>query len=297
MSAWYKSFGLASVLAVLSSSSAFCQDAAPLETTDAGSIFTIAPSEADSYIDVGAAVLTRPAYLGSNDQRTNIFPYLAAEYKGRLFLDPARGAGVYVVHKPKLQVTAFATIAGGRDADETGAFNDLVSIGSYETDAALDAAEDALEIKTSVLASASARYRFKYGLVEVTGAVPVTGDVEGFRTEISLASKIPYEPLGIAVYPGVRATYTSSDWNQVYYGINATQTAATGLDPFEADSDISVIGAFAFVRWDALSQSLGDDIQVIALANYNWLQGDLKDSPLTPDDHGLTAVLGVAKRF
>jgi len=257
------------------------------------SLFDIPQSEADSYIDVGAAILSRPAYLGSNTQETDILPYIAGEYKGRLFLDPARGAGVHAINDGKLQLSVFANVASGRDANETGAFNDLVSISAFTTDAERNAAEDALEIKTSVVASASARYLFKYALADISVSVPVTGDVDGMRTELSLATKLPFEPVGLRVFPGVRATYTSKSWNETYYGINAAQSAATGLQTFDTDGDISVLGSYILATWDGL----GDDIQLIGLLNYNWLQGDLQDSVLTPDDHGLSAVIGVARRF
>ena len=277
--------------------------ATPVVSTveDTGSIFTVAPSRAESYLDLGAAVLTRPAYLGSEEQLTNIYPYIGGEYKGRLFLNPAQGAGLYLINKEKLQVTTFATLASGRDAEETGLFDGDDSLAFAPDSPGREAAEDALELKTSVLASAGLRYRFKYALLDIAAALPVTGDAQGFRTEVGLATKIPYEPFGIAVFPGVRATFTSDDWNNVYYGIDAAQSAATGLDTFEVDGGLSALGATAFVTWDGLSEmlseNLGGGIQVIGVANYSWIQGDLKDSPLTPKDKGLLAVVGVAKRF
>ena len=261
------------------------------------SIFTVEEARAESYLDIGGAVLTRPAYLGSAQQKTNIYPYIGGQYKGRVFVEPARGAGVYAVNTEKLQVSAFATLGSGRNAEETGLFDDLAFTQGFADEAAEQLAKDALDLDTSVLASVSARYRFKYALGEVTAAIPVAGDVQGYRSEVSIATRLPFQPLGITIFPGMRATFTDSDWNNVYYGINAAQSEATGLNTFDAEGGLSVIGANLFLTWNSLSEMMGDDIQIIAVANYNWLQGDLKRSPLTPDDAGVLAVMGIAKRF
>ena len=258
-----------------------------------GSIFDIPEAEQKTFIDVGAAYLSRPAYLGSNAQKDSVLPYLAGEYKGRLFFDASRGAGVHAIHTPKLQVSAYGWLASGREADETGVFNDLRSINAFATPAAETAAADALELKSSFLASSSVRYLFKYGLVDLSASVPVTGDVDGYRSELTVTSKIPFEPIGLKIFPGVRATYTSSDWNNSYYGIDAEQSLATGLDQFDVGSGVSSLGSYVLTSWSVPKS----DIQLVGVLNYNWLQGDIKDSLLTPDDSGFSLVLGAAKRF
>lgn len=268
--------------------------AVPFGATAGESIFDIAESEADTFVDVGAAVLIRSAYLGSSETQTNILPYISGEYKGRLFFDPARGAGIYAIHKDKLQVTAFANIAGGRDGDDTGLFDRPEFADRFTTDEAREAAEDVLDVTTSILASTSARYRFKYALAEVNFSIPVTGDVEGYRSEINLATKIPFEPAGLKIFPGVRATYTSSAWNKAYYGVDAEISEATGLAPFfETESQFSVLGAYALTTWTVPNL----DVQVVGFVNYNVLQNDLTDSPLVTDKSGITAAIGLAKRF
>jgi len=273
----------------------------PAAAMSQDSIFDIPEPEQETYVDVGAAVLIRPAYLGSSETQTSILPYISGEYKGRLFFDPSRGAGVHAIHKEKLQVSAYANLAGGRDAQDTGIFDrselsdrftEPTEIENAETE--IENAEDVLDLNPSVLASASVRYRLKYALAEANVSVPVTGDIDGYRSELILTTKIPFEPIGLQIYPGVRASYTSSAWNKAYYGVDAEISDATGLTPFfETGNQVSVLGTYVLTTWEIPNM----DINIVGVVNYNVLQNDLKNSPLVSDKDGITAVIGLAKKF
>ena len=266
-------------------------------------IFDIPDSERETYIDVGAAVLSRAAYVGSEEQDTNIYPYLAGEYEGRLFFNPAVGAGVNLINDGTMQLAAIGTFASGRDADDTpfvfepdddAAVNVAASLPLPQT----DAVKDAFELDGSFVAGGHFNILLPVARFDVTAVTPVTGDIEGLRTDFALTTRIPIGPVFVA--PGVRATWTSDSWTESYYGFTSEQVdllAAQGLfspDFLEATEvdDAWTLGAHVLATWEVV-----DDVNIIGALNYSALQGDAKDSPFSPDNSGLTAVAGIAKRF
>ena len=273
----------------------------------AQSVFDIPDEEAETYIDLGAAVVSRAAYVGSEEDDLNIFPYAAGEYQGRLWLNPAIGAGVNVINNGVVTLSPFVGFASGRDADDTPFVFDPEDLDAGEvpgvaggvTPVALtDLTDDAFELDSSVTAGGLFNVLLPFARLDVAAVTPVTGDIEGIRSDISLTTRLPVGPFFFA--PGVRATWMSDAWVESYYGFTTDQVGllqaldfsdadiAAGLNP----DDAWTLGAHAIVTWE-----LVDDVQVIGALNYSDLQGDAADSPFSPDDTALTAVLGVAKRF
>ena len=266
-------------------------------------MFSIPDSERETYVDIGAALLSRAAYVGSEEQDTNIFPYAAGEYEGRLFFNPAIGAGVNLINDGSVQLAAVGTFATGRDAtdtpfvfepDDDSPVNIAPSLPLPKT----GAVEDAFELDGSFVAGGHFNVLLPVARFDVTAVTPVTGDIEGIRTDFALTTRLPVGPVFIA--PGVRATWTSDSWTESYYGFTTEQVnllAAQGLfspDFLEATDvgDAWTLGAHVLATWEVV-----DDVNIIGALNYSALQGDAKSSPFSPDNSGLTAVAGIAKRF
>ena len=266
-------------------------------------IFDIPDSERETFVDIGAVVLNRPAYVGSEEQDTSILPFIAGEYEGRVFLNPAIGAGVNLINDGNMQLAVIGSYATGRDADDTPFVFDPDDDSPVNVAASLplpltDATEDAFELDGSFTAGGHFNILLPVARFDVTAVTPVTGDIDGIRTDFALTTRLPVGPFFIA--PGVRATWTSDSWTESYYGFSSEQVdllAAQGL--FSADfleatevDDAWTLGAHVLATWEVV-----DDIEIVGALNYSALQGDAKDSPFSPDNDGLTAVLGVAKRF
>ena len=250
-------------------------------------LFDISEDDRNTFLDLGGAVVSRAAYVGSEETDTDVFPYLAFEYEGRVFGNAAQGLGVNLINRDGLQVAATGFYASGRDTNDT-------PFGGEVTTPEL---EEAFDLGSSFTAGGLVSYRFPYAQAELQAQVPVTGDVEGWRLDASLATRIP--PLekmlgeGTIIAPGVRATYLDDEWTESYYGVTTAQAVAAGL-PVGYDAD----GGFnSYSLFGLTSITLASDITLVGVANYTFLAGDAKDSPLSPDNNGLTLVAGIAKRF
>ena len=251
-------------------------------------LFDIPEDDRFTFLDVGGAVVSRSTYVGSEDSETDIFPYLAFEYEGRVFGNAAQGLGINAINRDGLQVAATGYFAGGRDAEDTPFFDDATNPPGDD---------NVFDLDSSFTAGGLISYRFPYAQAELQAQVPVTGDVEGWRLDATLATRIP--PLerifgeGTVISPGVRATYLDDEWTESYYGVTTAQAVAAGLPTgFDADGGFNSYAVFGLT-----SVTLASDITLVGVANYTFLAGDAKDSPLSPDNDGLTLVAGVAKRF
>ena len=254
----------------------------------AQSLFEIPDEEKETYLDLGVAVLSRAPYVGSEEDDLGVLPYVNAEYEGRFFFNPAIGAGVNVINRNGFSLAALGYFASGREGDDTPFVPDEDE--TTLSEAELDILDEAFEVDGSFTVGGIASYTLPFARVDVRGQVPVTGDVDGFRGDVALTTRLPLGRNGFFA-PGVRATYTTDSWNDVYYGISAEQSALTGLDLFEADDDWT-LGAHGIVSFE-----VGNDISLLGTVVYSALQGNLKDSPLTPDNDAFTLVGAVIKRF
>lgn len=247
--------------------------AASLPAAAQDNIFAVSESRARTYVDVGAAVLSRNAYLGSRERKLSALPYINAEYKGRLYFKPGQGAGVNVINKDKVRLSTGVNLDFGRRA------SDVPVLGQSG------------KIDTSLTASIAARYQFRYAVLDVVGSAPVTGNLEGNQLDVLMTTLLPLgERLRLA--PGVRATFQDGDRIDAYYGINAQQSQFSGLSPRSYDSGLSNVGAHALLFY-----KVTDNIEAIANINYSYLLGDIEDSPLVSKNSGLMVIAGIARKF
>lgn len=254
--------------------------------------FDIPEKQQRTYVDVGAAVVSRAAYVGSEKTDTDIFPYLAGEYEGRYFFNPAQGAGVNLINDGKVRLAPVVYFAGGRDAEDTPFLSDESTLSEAER----EAFEDAFDVDASVTAGGLFSYRFPYAQLELQAQTPVTGDVKGWRADATLATRlVPLENMigeGTIIAPGLRASYLSDQWTETYYGLDQSQANLLQAAGQDVDGGFNSFAAFALT-----TLTVTEDITLVGAVNYTILEGDAKDSLLSPENSGTTFILGLAKRF
>ena len=249
-----------------------CLVAAPATAQDS-SIFDIPDSQSDSFIDVGAAAVSRETYVGSDDSDLLVLPYVNASYKGRFFVNPALGAGFYAIRKDKFRLAAAGNLSLGRDGKDTPFDSPL------------------FDIDTGITGSVAARYYLPFAAIDVIGTVPFGGDLDGARLDTLLTTEVrPTDKLRIT--PGVRATFNTGGWINSYYGLNAEQAAFTKTPQLDYSTGLSTIGVHG-----AAYYTVTDTVEILGIVNYSMLVGDIKDSPLTPSNSGLTAAIAIARKF
>jgi outer membrane scaffolding protein for murein synthesis (MipA/OmpV family) len=89
--------------------------------------------------------------------------------------------------------------------------------------------------------------------------------------------------------------WADEDYTKSYFGVTASEAAASGMRPFQASAGVRDVGFTLSSRFPIWRQ-----LSLVGAANYERLLGDAADSPLT-DDRGdanqFSANLGLIYRF
>jgi len=244
-------------------------------------LFAISEKRERTFIDAGVAYVNRATYVGSEETDNLVLPFARADYKGRLFINPALGAGVYWHNTDNLRVSTSVNYALGRDGDDTP----LIGDGG--------------EIDSSFTVTNALRYYLPIAAFDAIATVPFTGDFEGARLDTLLTTEI--KPIkGLRITPGMRATFGTAGWIGSLYNIDPSDITGSdlppvdiaGLEAFQADGGLLALGAHTAAYYE-----LPNNFQLIGVVNYSALQNDAKDSPLSIDNSGLTLALGIARHF
>lgn len=239
-------------------------------------LFAISKKRERSFVDAGIAYVNRANYVGSEETDNLVLPFVRTDYKGRLFINPALGAGVYWHNTDNLRVSTSLNFALGRDGEDTPFIG------------------DGGEIDSSFTVTNALRYYLPFAAFDAIATVPFTGDFGGARFDTLLTTEI--KPIkGLRITPGVRATFGTAGWTGSLYNIDPEDLAgldAAGLEAFQAGGGLLALGAHTAAYYE-----LPNNFQLIGVVNYSALQEDAKDSPLSIDNNGLTLALGVARHF
>ncbi len=239
-----------------------------------GGLFAISDSRERTFLDAGTAFVSRAPYVGSEDNETRVLPFARADYKGRLFINPTHGAGVYWRHTENMRLSTSLNYSVGRDGEDTPLIG------------------EAGDITSSLAMTNALRYYLPFAAFDAIATIPFTGDFDGTRFDTLLTTEIkPFK--GLRLTPGVRATFGTAGWAGTLYNIDAEiANNITGVESFDAGGGLMALGAHTAAYYE-----LPNDFQLIGVLNYSVLQEDAKDSPLSIDNSGLTFALGLARHF
>jgi outer membrane scaffolding protein for murein synthesis (MipA/OmpV family) len=230
--------------------------------------------QSDTFVDVGVAVLSQSSYLGRSKTNVKVYPYAAAEYKGRWFVNPSSGAGVNLINKRPVVLSASIDYNSGRKAEDT------------------PFAHSAFDLDPGASIRVGGRYRFKYGAIGSQVHLPVAGDIRGMRGSTRIGTLIPLTG-ELKISPSAKVSYQSGKSLSAQYGLNSAQAAAAGLAPVNFDGGISSYEVTMALYWRNKSKNF----QVLGGASYRQLAGDLRDSPLVDDPDSVFVGAGFARRY
>jgi len=220
-------------------------------------------------ITVGAAPLVGPAFVGSDDVALSIFPDFRVNYKDQFFLSIPDGLGYNVINTKQWKAGPLVKIRFGRNEEDggnpfliTGESDDLQGLG---------------DVGAAGEAGAFVQYNWKRWRTRAElrqGFGAHDGWVADWNASYFGARKFP--GMGSAFYSfGPRVTLGSGDFVDPYFGIDAQQSANSGLAEFSAGS-----GLYSYGVTGALIKPVNQNLAVTAFANYERLAGDVADSPL-----------------
>ena len=229
-------------------------------------------------VGVGAAVM--PQYEGAKDSKTRALPNINLYYGDSLFFTRMTAGANLLRFNTEQGVTITAgpvlALRRGRDQDENAALNGLG------------------DITRGLDAGGFVRLRRQgwHALVDVRQNLSNTdqGATVNFNAGYSL-------PLGAAwrLRTSVDTTWASAEYMKTFFGVDALQSAQSGIAQYEAGAGFKHVGATLMADYSISREWAG-----FASLHYKRLLGDAAASPIVAslgDRDQASASVGVKYRF
>ncbi|WP_346666089.1 MipA/OmpV family protein [uncultured Mailhella sp.] len=128
----------------------------------------------------------------------------------------------------------------------------------------------------TVLATLRYNLTTDFGSLNLSASGDITGTTDGFMASASYAYPIHWG--GLSVVPLAGVMFSSSDFNDYYYGISHSEARRSGFNYYSPDSSIT-----PFVGVKAI-YAFTDHWSVFASWNMTFLDDEIKDSPMVDRD-------------
>ncbi|WP_394788535.1 MipA/OmpV family protein [Rhodoferax sp.] len=225
----------------------------------------MAQEASDSWkFSAGLGLVSQPKYPGSGDTKTSVLPMLSANY-GRYFIGGVPGAGVpagvgaYLVQDAHWRVG----VGLGINLDKPRKQSDSARLNGLG------------DIDATTLGSVFASYSDSWWKVGGNVITDLGGKDQGTRVSFDLEAKYsPMDRLMLTAGPGL--TWADGKYTQTFFGVDAGQSARSGLASYTAQSGINSVSFNLGASYQLTSQwGLG------ARFSASSLRGDAADSPIT----------------
>ncbi len=228
---------------------------------------------------VGLGVGVKPEYVGARDRETRFRPTVSLFYGDTLFLTGmTAGANLYRHRTTQgLTITAGPLLAlrAGRKENDSAALDGLGDI-----DRGLDAGGFVRLQMDGWQARADVR----------------KGVTDGGGTTVNLSAGRDWRVVEkLHLRTSIDASWASSDHMNTFYGIDAVQSANSGLRQYQADAGFKSVGVNIMA-----DRAISREWAGFASLRYMRLVGDAADSPIVADvgsRNQVTATVGIKYRF
>ena len=226
------------------------------------------PPQPTWVLTVGFAPIVAPAWQGSRDMAFSVFPDIRLNYKDAVFASVQEGLGWNAVNRDGWKIGPIARLRFGRQ-ESTGGSPFLITGGS-------DALRGFGDVKLAGEFGGFVQYNVDRRVALRTEVRRGVGGHEGVVAEPSIrfsdrAGKFRYSL-------GLRSTFASAKYTQIYFGVTPQQGLAAGLAPFSTGSGLVSAGVSG-----ALIRPLGNRGQhgaLTLLTGYDRLGNVVADSTL-----------------
>jgi len=193
------------------------------------------PKQADVMVTIGFAPVLSPVWQGSTDYALSVFPDIRVNYKDDIFFSVPDGLGWNAVNRNDWKIGPLAKLRFGRNEDNGGS-PFLVTGGS-------DALQGMGDVDLAVEFGGFVQKGFVNNQLRARAEVlQGTGGHEGVVANTNLSWNGMKRDRSLLYSAGVRATWASENFTNTYFGVNAVQSAATGLRPFRTGSGLVSAG-------------------------------------------------------
>ena len=223
--------------------------------------------KADIFVGFGAVVSGEP-YEGVS---SNVYPVPLFGYEGeRLYLRGITG-GYRLIKAGGWSIgPTLRPRFDGYDASDSSALR-----GMDDRRASIDGGVDL-------------SWRTDWGLISTVFVTDLLGEHDGQELEVSYTIMFPYA--GFTVIPSVGARWRSQQLAEYYYGVRPDEVRA-GRPAYKPDAAITPVASVALRR--ELSEKWG----FLLAAQYEWLDDEIRDSPIVDDNSTLSMLLGLTYTF
>jgi MipA family protein len=229
---------------------------------------------------LGVGAVNEPLYPGSGQTKNRALPVISAGY-GRYFIGAVPGAGVpagigaYLIQEDHWRLG----IGLGGNFDNPRKESDSPRLRGLG------------DIDRTALGSVFGSYSEKWFDVRAGVLTDIGGKHEGTRVSLDVEAKYNLtERLMITGGPGI--TWADSKYTQTFFGIDATQSANSGLAVYNAKSGVNAIRLGVGANY-----LLTPNWSVGGRISASSLRGDAADSPITEKKAQNTFALFAAYRF
>jgi len=231
---------------------------------------TAAQAQEQDHIVVGAGVAVTPSYQGASDYRVLPVPVIDIK-KGWFFANLRSGIGIAPIDTDHLTIGASAVFVQGYRRSDVPTGVDKLSDG----------------LGARVFANIRGA-----GFVGTFGAVKlVTGGTNGVIADASVSYPVQISPR-FSLTPSIGTTWANGDQNDGYFGVNAAESAASGLPQF------SVGGGFKDVSGSlTAAYRLSERVTLTATGGATALIGDVADSPIVEEETRPFVIITASYRF
>ncbi|GGK32399.1 MipA/OmpV family protein [Salinarimonas ramus] len=212
----------------------------------------------DWTVTVGARGVAAPVFEGSDEMRFRPLPIFSVRRAGTAatWKAPDDGLRLGLLEHDRLRVGIVGAFRGARDEDDS---RDLRGLGDVDWAGEIGVFA---EIWASDVLRLSAEVRRGFN------------GHEGILTDLGVDYVVRPEPTWtLSVGPRVRLA--SDDYMDTYFGVDAAQSARSGLPTYDPDAGLRSIGVLASAQV-ALTQSW----TALGYARYDRLMGDVAEAPL-----------------
>lgn len=225
-----------------------------------------------SPITVGAGVIYLPKYTGADKYRVRAVPIASATF-GRLSLGGLNGISYDIVQTKGLQAGVSLGYIQGRDESDSkhlrglGDLDSALTIGTY--------------------------FKQTFGAFYVAGNVKrdFSDDIEGMTAGLSAGHSYRISPK-IMLNSAISTRWMDDDYAQAVFGINQTQSIASGLAVTTVESGIES----ASLTFTGL-YFIDKQWTINAMIGTTKYMGDAKESPITREENPYMFMTGVSYRF
>lgn len=237
---------------------ALCADMAQAQTDDE-------PQGSDAWrYSLGLDAVSGPRFPGSSETRTRAVPLASASY-GRHFIGAVPGAGVPVALGGYLLREGPFRLGVGLGAD----------LERPRTESDSPRLSGLGDIDRTAIGTVFASYGTRWFVARANVATDVVGKGEGTRASFDVEGRYsPVERLTLLAGPGL--TWADSKYTQKFFGIDATQSANSGLPQYAAGGGLNAIRFTVGADY-----RLTPHWQFGLRATATSLRGDAENSPIT----------------